>query len=339
MPKPKTAKLIVWAKGNRGTACLEAVLRAGLNVRAVVLHPEEMVSKKDWVAGLKRRLGAGVPVLAPADPNTAEFVDRLKSVGPDVFALAGYGKILRGDILNVPRVMSVNLHGGKVPAYRGSSPMNWALIRGEKRFTLSVLRVDSGIDSGDVLLEKTFSIAPSDTIADLHRTADREFPKMLVEVLGRITKRALRGKKQSGPAGYFPLRFAEDGLVVWDLLTAKQVHDRIRALTDPYPGAYAYFDGRKVRLTASRLTMTPFYGEPGRIYQANDKGLLVAAKDRALWITQAFFEKSASDRTAPSAIGRLPRYSRFASAALMVEEWQRSLTKGVRGTGKAAARS
>lgn len=339
MSKQRHAKLIVWAKGTRGESCLDAVLRAGLNVRAVVLHPEAMAVKKAWVAGLRKRLGQSVPILAPADPNQSDFVNRLKPLDADLFVLAGYGKILRGDILSVPRVMSVNLHGGKVPAYRGSSPMNWTLIRGEKRFTLSVLRVDSGIDSGDVLLEKTFGITPSDTIADLHRIANREFPRMLVEVLERIEQGTLRRKKQAGPAGYFPVRFAEDGLVVWDLLTAKEIHARVRALTDPYPGAYTYFEGRKVRLMASRLTAVPFYGEPGRIYQANDKGLLVGAKDQALWITQAFFEKSASDQTALSAIGHLPRYGRLASAALMIEEWQRSLAKRRRVKRKESAKS
>jgi methionyl-tRNA formyltransferase len=227
-------------------------------------------------------------VLAPADPNAGDVEERLLRLEPEVLVLGGYGKILRRNILGVPKRLCINLHGGRVPAYRGSSPMNWALINGEQAFGLSVLAVDAGVDSGEVLLERSFAIAPGDTIRDLHAVANEHFPSMLVETLERLEAGTLLPRVQDErEAGYYPLRFPEDGFVAFDLFTAAQIHGRIRALTRPYPCAFTFYGERRVDLLASELVMPPFYGEPGRIYRSSRRGLLVCASDRCLLLTEA----------------------------------------------------
>lgn len=278
-------RIVFWGNGARGSSCLEALVQAGFTVVLVVAHPE-----KGSVSELARK--KEVPCLAPEDPNSKEFLGSLRSFQADVFVLAGYGKILKEAALKLPRLMAVNLHGGKLPERRGSSPLNWVLLAGDQKFTLSVIKLDSGIDTGDILLERSFPIHPSDTIKELHTLSNREFPKMLLKLMAQIKKRTYTLTKQNKRrAAYYPLRFADDGMIVWDMFTAVEVHDHIRALADPY-AATTVFQGKFVKLRGSKLCETDHFGAPGRIYQKKDGQLLVAAKDKCLWITDAVFAGS-----------------------------------------------
>ena len=237
-------------------------------------------------------------------------------MNPDLFILAGYGKILKQNIIGIPKVMCVNLHSGKLPSYRGSSPMNWSLIKGEKSFTLSVIKIDSGVDTGDLLCERTFPVKINDTIRDLHKIANKEFPLMLEETIGNIERGSCRPEQQAkNNISYYPLRFPHDGLILWDIFTAGEIHNRIRALTEPYPCAYTFYNDRKVRLISSELWRYPYYGEPGCIYMKDKEGLLICALDRCLLIKEACFED-----TKESLYDVVNRYDRMATVRGSVEK-------------------
>lgn len=307
MTKPR---IVFFGNGIRGESCLKAMMNDKAAIVGVVLHstvPSSLSAASE---------AFHLPVMAPEDPNDPVFSKSLADFQADLFVLAGYGKIFRGDILRLPKLMSLNLHGGLLPDYRGSSPMNWALINGERSFTLSVIKVDEGVDSGDVLVERTFPIDPNDTIVQLHEIANREFPPMLLEAISAVEKGALRPRRQDpSKARYFPLRFPDDGFVLWDTLTADELHNRVRALTEPYPCAFTFYKGRKVLLLSSELTAAPFYGTPGRIYRLTQKGALVCAKDRCLWVTKAKFADTGED-----ALTALPRYGQLATVTGAVVE-------------------
>ncbi len=282
--------IVFFGNGQRGIACLKTVVEEGHTVSLAVGHPTE----KNEFAEEADRLG--IQTVKPADINTEEFLTLLQYQDTDVFVLACYGKILKKSILAIPNIMTVNTHGGKLPHYRGSSPMNWSLINGEDSFTLSVIEVDRGVDSGDVLCERTFQIGDNDTIVDLHRIAEEQLPQMVLEVLKDIENSTVTRRKQdTAQARYFPLRAPDDGLTLWDLDTAKQIYNRIRALTTPYPCAFTFYRGRKVLLVSARMhNRYPFHGEPGKIYRIAKKGLLVCASDACLWITEAVFADDGS---------------------------------------------
>jgi len=299
-------KILFGGNKERGALCLKALHAKGHQIVGVLAHPSNgKLPPKGGLIELARQLN--LPVYQPSDVNDPEVVESFRKLRPDLIVLAGYGPIINENVIAVAPKGSINLHGGKLPQIRGSSPMNWAMINNRKEFTLSIIQVDKGVDSGEVLLDKTFKIRPGDTIADLDRTASEAFPKMLIEVVGRLEKGRVRGRKQNPKlSAYYPLRFPDDGFIVWDMFTAEQIHNRIRALTDPYPCAFTYFQRRKIGLPASRLTSRPFYGEPGRIYRTSDSSLLVAASDRCLWIDRPIFED-----TRESAILAVKRYDKF----------------------------
>jgi methionyl-tRNA formyltransferase len=299
-------KIVFFGNGQRGLSCLQVLRDMKCEIAAVVIHPpsESQASVLGTVAESFQ-----IPVLSFGNPNASESIAQLKTLAGDLFVLAGYGKIVRKELFELPRLGAINLHAGKLPKYRGSSPMNWALINGEKSFTLSIIKVDSGVDTGDVLMEKTFPVSINDTIVDLHKIANQTFPVMLAMILKQLSKGKVKGKVQSDKgASYYPLRFPEDGLIVWDDLTAEQVHNQIRALTEPYPCAFTFIQNRKVKLIASELSKFPYYGEPGRIYSKSDKGLLVCAADRCLLIKKAVFAEDGQ-----SVAETVKRYDRFLS--------------------------
>jgi methionyl-tRNA formyltransferase len=305
-------RIVLWGKSHRGTSCLAALLEPGYRPEAVVVHPR-VAGKGDVVA--EAGAEAGLEVLAPENPNGAEFESQLRKYEADLFVLAGYGLILRQNIIDVPRLGCLNLHAGKLPERRGSSPLNWALICGETSFTLSVIRIDAGVDSGDVVVERSFPIGPNDTIRELHAVANDQFPQMVLEAIGQLEAGTCRPRGQDAErAAYWPLRFPDDGLVLWDMLTAEQVHNRVRALAEPYPCAFTFFKGRKVKLLSSELHEGVHYGEAGRVYRKTGRGLLVCAADRCLWITDARFEDDG--RALAEAVERYEKLATVRDAAV-----------------------
>ena len=289
----------------RGLECLRAVVEAGHDVVAVVAHPPARAS--GGLAAEAHKLG--VPLFEPDDVNDEGVVDSLRALTPDVVALAGYGQILRRPLLDVARLGCVNLHGGKLPEDRGSSPMNRALLRGDSEVTLSATLVDEGVDTGSVLDERRIEVGPDETIAEVQARANVIFPELLVTALEALEQGTVAPRPQDeARAAYFPLRFPDDGLVVWEHERADEIHNKIRALTTPYPGAFTFLGRRKVLLLRSRRAEQTVHGEPGRVYAVGSEGLLTCARDKCLWIVEARFDDGTD------AVESVRRYDSFATA-------------------------
>ena len=286
-------EIIFFGNGARSIPCLSSIKSTKHNINAIVGHPRSESKWYDHLADIAKELK--IPFFYPKDPNKKLFEKKIKSFNADLYIFAGYGKILNNNIIKLPNKMCINLHGGKLPKYRGSSPMNWALINGEKDFSLSIIQLKKIIDGGPVLLEKNFPINENTTIVDLHNIANKEFPKMLKTVVNQINDDSLKPRSQDeSKASYFPLRFPNDGFILWDMLSAEQIHNRIRALTSPYPCAFSFFGNQKVVLIKSKIDKNNFHGEAGRIYRIENNKLLISAKQGSLWITEAVFESNGS---------------------------------------------
>jgi methionyl-tRNA formyltransferase len=292
----------------RGVACLRSLAARKHFVVGVICPPQaDGGSRGDLLRKAASELG--VPCVAPRDINSPAVVAELRQLAPDLTVLAGYGPIVQEPFIDMAPLGCINLHAGKLPQYRGSSPLNWALINGEREFTLSILRVDSGVDTGPVLKERSFPVSIDDTIADLHRTANQAFPELLLEVLDGLADGTLKQRKQDeAQAAYYPLRFPEDGFILWDAFTAAQVHNRVRALAEPYPGAFTWWQGQRLKLLKSKFARRVYHGEPGRVYLKNDNGLLVCAADRCLWIEKVIVQASGAN-----ALKLIKRYDNLAT--------------------------
>ena len=298
-------RLVFAGHNPRGVSTLRALLEAGHEILLVLVHPP---AASDPVEAAAHE--AGIAVEASANINNPALAERIGALAPEAVVLAGYGQIVQEPLLSLAPHGCLNLHAGKLPEYRGSSPLNWVLINGETEFTLSVTQLDAGVDTGDLLAEESFPIGPDDTIAELHRVATEAFPRLLLGVLERLAAGTARRRAQdSAAAAYYPLRFPEDGLLLWDQLTAEQAHNRIRALTDPYPGAFTFHGRRRLRVLASRRAELPFHGEPGRVYRVTPSGLLVCAADRSLWLERV------EEETGADALATVARYDRLVTTS------------------------
>ena len=296
----------------RGLVCLRALLDAGHDVVGVIAHPTG--AARGGVA--EEGANHGIRVFRPPDVNEKSVVGELAALAPDVVALVGYGQILRQPLLDLAPRGGINLHGGRLPQYRGSSPMNWAMINGEREITLSAILLASGVDTGDVIGERTFSIGEDETIAEVQARANALFPELLVDVVDQVDRGVVERRPQDeAEAAYWPLRFPDDGLIVWDLLTAAQVHNRVRALVPPYPGAFTFWRGRRVMLLRSRLESRRVIGEPGRIYAVDPGGVLVCAADRCLRVTEAVLDDDGTDFTV--AVARYDELSTVGKSLLL----------------------
>ena len=298
-------KILFAGNKERGISCLNAV-REKHKVVGVIGHKK--TNKNNHFVDETKRMG--FDVFQPVDVNDQRFIKKVKVLAPDITILAGYGPIVKRDFISIAKFGCINLHGGKLPKYRGSSPMNWALINGDNNFTITIIQVDLGVDTGNVLIEKTFQINDNDTIAELHEIANKNFPKLLLKVLYQIEKKTIKTKIQDMESySYYPLRFPEDGLIFFDQLTAEEIHNRVRALTSPYPGVFTYYNNRKVMVLKSNLTKRPFFGEAGRIYRVSKKmGILVCARDKCLWL-----EEVVDNETGEKCIDVFSRYDKLAT--------------------------
>lgn len=223
-------------------------------------------------------------IKCPKNINHTSFIKKINSYKPDVIISAGFNKIFSKNFIKLTNCLWLNLHAGELPNMRGSSPMNWALIKGHKYVKINVTKLNERIDSGDLIETKKIIIDKNTTIKNLHDSANKLFPGMLLSVLNKYSKNKLKFKKQSLTHSYYPKRFMTDGFILFDHNNAQDVHNKIRALADPYPNAFTYFNKTKIQLKKSILLKNTYHGEPGRIYMIKEKKILVCASDVCLWL-------------------------------------------------------
>jgi methionyl-tRNA formyltransferase len=290
--------------GVRGVHCLRALLEVREPVAGVIGHPGSERSELAEVAA-----GARVPFLAPASPNAAETLAFVRALGAPLAVMSGYAKIVKKAFLACFEGGVVNLHGGPLPGYRGGSPLNWQILRGEREIGLSLLFTEEGVDAGPVLASERFALGPDETIDEVVAKTLPRFSRMLLEVLEARRRGALRPVPQdAGAARYFAKRLPEDGFIDWRTLTAQQVHDLVRALSGSYPGAFTFHGGRKLVIETTRRLDETVVAPPGRVLGRRAGGVAVACADRALLVLAA---RDASGRVAPARELLPPRDATF----------------------------
>lgn len=213
--------------------------------------------------------------------------------GAELIVMAGWTEILPKKVFESVKYGAINCHGGKLPEYRGSSPLNWMIINGETEGGISIIQVDEGIDTGDILAEWRFEITLEDTIATVRDKANTLFAEWLPIVVGEIGKGIVSampqvdGWKLQEPA-YWHHRKPRDSQIDWRRMTAKQVYNLVRASEEPYPAYVPRRDAGALAawpsVVTARLLGENYYGIPGRVVRRIDNGVVVIAADRGVWI-------------------------------------------------------
>jgi len=236
-------RAVVFAYHNMGIAGLEALRHAGFNIAAIFSHkddPGENVwfdSVTEWARENK------VEVFCPDDVNKPEWIQQISRLSPDVIFSFYYRRMISRDILSIPPSGAYNLHGSLLPAYRGRVPVNWVLVNGEKQTGVTLHHMIEKPDSGDIVRQKAVDIDFSDTARTLYDKLCKAARELLEETLPLIREgKAPRFPQDLTKGNYFGGRRPEDGRIDWRW-PAVRIYNLIRAVTEPYPGAFAFLPG------------------------------------------------------------------------------------------------
>tara|TARA_B100000686_G_scaffold354502_1_gene465114 strand:- start:803 stop:1747 length:945 start_codon:yes stop_codon:yes gene_type:complete len=279
--------IVYFGDNNRSLKVLEALYEEGYHINALTVHNGEVLQNPSNPI-LKFVKNRGVPIFDPANVNDAPYLQTLKKVNPDLLILCGYNQILKKDILKIPKRGAINLHGGRLPYYRGGSPINWQIINGETKGGCAILQVDNGIDTGDILDQQLYDIGLNETAGEVTLKTFEIFQRMLPKVLSEMENDTLRFQKQERTDGsYYCKRYPRDGLIHWDKMNALEVHNLVRALNGPnLPGAFTYLDNKKFVILKTKVLSEKIRGIPGRIALKNSEGVIVIAKDHGILVTE-----------------------------------------------------
>ena len=230
-------------------------------------------------------MSQGIPVEQPTDLRSPDFYDRLKSLRPEIIVVVAYGKILPQELLDLPPYGGINLHASLLPKYRGASPVNWAIINGERETGVTTIKMNAEMDAGDILLARKVSIGPMETAEGLEERLSLIGAELLSETLARLQEGRLTPRPQDpSQATFAPRLKKEDGRIDWRN-GATQVFNTIRGLV-PWPGAYSTFRGKKVIFWRAELFSLPAgkelpVGVPGEIVFLEKKRMVVQCGDGA----------------------------------------------------------
>lgn len=238
-------KAVVFAYSNIGCAGIEALLRNGFEIAAVFTHKDQPGENIWFDSVAKLAASRGLPVFAPADVNHPMWEKRIRDLAPDIIFSFYYRDILKAAILDIPLAGGLNLHGSLLPAYRGRCPMNWVLVNGETETGVTLHYMTPQPDDGDIVGQRAFPISDEDTALSLHLKATTAASGLLDELLPRLSDGSVaRFPQEHAAASYYGARRPADGEIDWSR-SAREVHNLVRAVTRPYPGAFSYVGDRK----------------------------------------------------------------------------------------------
>lgn len=257
-----------------------------------------VVTQPDRPAGRGRKLSpppvkieairAGIPVLQTDNANDPDILARIQEMRPQVLVVVAYGCILKKALLKTPSMAPVNLHASLLPKYRGMSPVNRVIMDGRKTTGVTTMRMDTGVDTGPILLQKRVKIGPAQTAGELSDVLAEEGARLLLETMNRMELGRLKEKPQDHSKSTYAKRLKKsDGIVPWNRKPSTVVN-HVRGVT-PWPGATTYFDGSALKLLEIAVVEPP-NGLEAAI--ANDSGKVNAAIADAQGKVKAAIAKS-----------------------------------------------
>lgn len=280
-----SARIVFMGTPDFAVPSLEALTAAGYNVTAVVTQPDKPRGRGRALKPSPVKTAAqshGIPVLQPEKVRDSAFLQAVSAMKPDLIVTAAFGQILPQALLDIPRIMPINVHGSLLPKYRGAAPIQWALINGERTTGITIMRMDAGMDTGPILLQRGLEIGPEETFGELYARMARLGAETLLNALKLLAEGKLK-----------PIQQPNEGVSLAPPITSnmawlnwrqppEDLANLMRAL-DPKPGACSSLNGVTLRLfrpavvtveTSNCNLNSPIV--PGTVISCDERGLLVA---------------------------------------------------------------
>jgi methionyl-tRNA formyltransferase len=281
-----TGRIVFVGAVHEAVPALAALIDGPARVVGVITMPRERAAQTSGYVDLGPLARAtGADLLSCADINHADSVGEIRGLAPDLIVVVGWTRLLGAELLGVPPGGCVGFHASLLPRYRGRAPVNWAILRGETLTGNTMMFLDAGTDTGDVIDQRSVPITAEDTCATVYaRVADvgaAMLRQHMPALLDGTAPRAPQGPASDAP---LPKRTPQMGVTEWRR-PARGVHDWIRALTEPYPGAHTFWAGRKLMLWASAVPEPLAPGCPaGQPAPGAGPGEIIGCDARGMWV-------------------------------------------------------
>ncbi|MCX5710800.1 MAG: methionyl-tRNA formyltransferase [Candidatus Omnitrophica bacterium] len=273
---------------------LKALIEAGYKISCVVTQPDKKKGRGLHLEGTPVKIiakASGLKVFQLQKINSKEGADFLRALKPDLFIVIAYGQILSQEILDIPKIFSINAHASLLPKYRGAAPINWAIIKGEKTTGVTIIKMNAKMDAGEIIMQRKFGIDENDTSVILSKRLSESSALLLLESLSAIENKKVKLAKQDESAiSLAPLLKKEDGLIDWSR-SASDLHDLARGML-PWPGAFTYYKGKILKIHKAKVGVRcPVSGvRTGEVIEIFNNMIKVAAGDGCLDVLELQIE-------------------------------------------------
>lgn len=282
-------KIIYMGTPDFAVAPLEAILKAGYEVTAVVTQPDRQKGRGREVqySPVKEcALSYGIPVLQPLKIKEKDAVEELRKYPADIFVVAAFGQLLSEEILNMPRLGCINIHASLLPAYRGAAPIQWCVINGEEKTGVTIMQMAKGMDTGDILLQKEVVLDEKETGGSLFDRLMETGAELIVEVLPKIEAGELTPVVQKEELATYAGKITKDMGNIDFAKSAVTIERLIRGL-NPWPSAFTHYKGKILKIWEADVVSECANAEnpvPGTVIAMDKESFTLATGEGALRI-------------------------------------------------------
>ena len=262
----KRIKLVLFFNHFRGIEVLKNLIKKKYIIQKIFLSKKNLNIK---IIPFLKKKNFNYEIIN--EVNNYKIISYIKKYNIDFNIIAGFPYIFKKDLLNAANHATINLHGGRLPEYKGASTLNWQIINGEKKIGISIIKANEGIDKGNILGFSSFLLKKSYDISDVHHIANNRFAKLLPTVLKKFINNKIIFLANIGGKNY-KQRNSSDGLIIWKKMSKEKVFNFVRAITKPYPGAFSYLLKKKSKIIIFKCKPYKCSAKyrPGFIFNKND---------------------------------------------------------------------
>ncbi|OLS01708.1 methionyl-tRNA formyltransferase [Tissierella creatinophila] len=284
-------KIVFMGTPDFAVKSLEALYKDDYDIKLVITQRDKKRGrgKKIQYTPVKQKaLDLGLQVYQPEDINTPEIVNLLKDIAPDFIVVVAFGQILKKEILDIPKYKCINVHASLLPKYRGAAPINWAIIDGEKETGITIMEMEKGLDTGDMISKASIPIDTKDDYISIHD----KLSSLGGELLTRTLKDIKTGKAQITPqddslSSYAPMIYKMTGKIDWNS-SGRHIVNLIRGVV-PWPVAFTSYKGENLKIYKAELTDRINKEKSGMIVKVSDEGLFINCDDSTLIVKELQF--------------------------------------------------
>ena len=275
---------------------LEALIAEGHESRAVVTQPDKPKGRGKTLMPTPVKevaLKHEIPVLQPVKVREPEFVEQLRTMEPDVIVVAAFGQIISRDLLELPKYGCINVHASLLPAYRGAAPIQWAVINGDRESGVTIMRMNEGLDTGDMIDKVVVPLAEDETGGSLFEKLSHAGARLCVKVLEDLEsgRAVCTPQPEESTTAYAAMITKKMGEICWQR-PAEEIEQLIRGL-NPWPSAYTYLDNKSLKLwkaTVEKAEEETENAVPGQVIRADKNGLCICTGDGILNVLELQLE-------------------------------------------------